>query len=110
MSWIVLDASVALSWCFSDEQNPASPGVLDRLKDGDQALGPAFWCSQALNSLWVGERKGRISARQTRAFRNDLSALGPTLDDASWSQNRQKSAHKEVSGADFGVLRSVELP
>jgi predicted nucleic acid-binding protein len=83
LSWIVLDASVTLSWCFPDEQTPASIGVLDLLKAGDQALVPAFWCCEVLNSLLVGERKGRISAHQTRAFLNDLSALRPTLDDAS---------------------------
>ena len=83
MSWIVLDASVTLSWCFADEQTPASIGVLDLLKAGDQLLVPSFWCSEVLNSLLVGERKGRISADQTRAFLSDLSALRPTLDDAS---------------------------
>ena len=82
MSWIVLDASVTLSWCFPDEQTPAAMGVLDLLKAGDQALVPAFWCSEVLNSLLVGERKGRISADQTRAFLDDLAALRPTLDDS----------------------------
>ncbi len=83
MSWIVLDASVTLSWCFPDEQTPAALAVLDLLKAGDQALVPAFWCSEVLNSLLVGERKGRISVDQTRAFLEDLRALRPTLDDAS---------------------------
>ena len=83
MIWIVLDDSITLSWCFPDEQTPASMGVLDMLKAGDQALVPAFWCSEVLNSLLVGERKGRISADQTRAFLNDLSALRLKLDDAS---------------------------
>jgi hypothetical protein len=32
VSWIVLDASVTLSWCFPDEQMPASLKVLDMLK------------------------------------------------------------------------------
>jgi predicted nucleic acid-binding protein len=83
VSWIVLDASITLSWCFPDEQTPSALGVLDLLKAGDQALVPAFWCSEILNSLLVGERKGRISADQTRAFLADLRALRPTLDDAS---------------------------
>ena len=82
MSWIVLDASVTLAWCFPDEQTPAAMSVLDLLKAGDQALVPAFWCSEVLNSLLVGERKGRISADQTRAFLSDLAALRPTLDDS----------------------------
>jgi predicted nucleic acid-binding protein len=83
VSWIVLDASVTLSWCFPDEQTPSAMGVLDLLKAGDRALVPAFWCSEVLNSLLVGERKGRISAEQTRAFLEDLRALRPTLDNAS---------------------------
>ena len=83
MSWIILDASVTLSWCFPDEQTPSAMGVLDLLKAGDQALVPAFWCSEVLNSLLVAERKGRISANHTRAFLEDLRALRPTLDDAS---------------------------
>jgi predicted nucleic acid-binding protein len=83
VSWIVLDASVTLSWCFPDEQTPAALRVLDLLKAGDQALVPAFWCSEVLNSLLVGERKGRIAAAQTRAFLEDLRALRPALDDAS---------------------------
>jgi len=33
--------------------------------------------------LLVGERKGRISADQTRAFLEDLRALRPTFDDVS---------------------------
>jgi predicted nucleic acid-binding protein len=83
VSWIVLDASITLSWCFPDEQTPASMGVLELLQAGDQALVPAFWCSEVLNSMLVGERKGRISAEQTRAFLQALSALRPTLDNAS---------------------------
>lgn len=83
MSSIVVDASVTLSWCFPDEQTPAAMSVLDLLKAGNQALVPAFWCSEVLNSLLVGERKGRISPDQTRAFLGDLRALRPTLDDTS---------------------------
>ena len=86
MNWIVLDASVTLSWCFADEQTPASMSVLDLLKAGGQALVPAFWCSEVLNSLLVGERRGRISAIQTQAFLSDLQALCPTVDNASMDQ------------------------
>ena len=41
---------------------------------------PAFWCSEILNTLLVGERKGRIFADQTRAFLADLRSLKPVLD------------------------------
>jgi hypothetical protein len=46
---IVLDASLTLSWCFPDEQTPASMSVLDRLKAGEKALAPSFWPVEVLN-------------------------------------------------------------
>ena len=83
---IVVDASVTLSWCFPDEQAPLSLTVLDRLNAGDAALVPAFWSLEVLNSLLVGEKRGRIFSNQTQAFLRDLAALHPTFDNASVEQ------------------------
>jgi predicted nucleic acid-binding protein len=83
---IVIDASVTLSWCFPDEQTPLSRDVLDRLNAGDQAIVPAFWSLEVLNTLLLGERKGRITSEQTDAFFNTLRVLGPSLDYASLEQ------------------------
>ena len=55
---IVLDASVTLSWCFPDEQTPLSLSVLERLDGGEEALVPAFWSVEVLNSLLVGGEEG----------------------------------------------------
>lgn len=79
MNEIVVDASITLSWCFPDEQTPLSVAVLDRLKAGDSAIAPAFWSVEVLNSLLVGERRGRISPDQTQAFLRNIQALRPTL-------------------------------
>ncbi len=83
MSSIVVDASVTLAWCFADEQTPMALKVLERLKAGDQALVPSFWSLEVLNSLLVGEKRGRISPDQTEAFLRDLAALIPSFDYAS---------------------------
>ena len=80
---IVVDASVTLSWCFPDEQTPLSLQVLDRLNAGEEALVPAFWPVEVLNSLLVGERRGWISPEQTRAFLRKLTVLQPNIDHAS---------------------------
>jgi predicted nucleic acid-binding protein len=80
---IVVDASVTLSWCFPDEQTPMSLNVLDGLKSGERALVPAFWALEVLNTLLLGERKGRIAAEQTKAFLDALRVLNPALDYAS---------------------------
>ncbi len=69
-----------------NEQTPLSLNVLERLKAGEQALVPSFWSPEVLNSLLVSERRGRISAKQTLAFLEDLSALNPSFDYASLEQ------------------------
>ena len=56
MNGIVVDASITLSWCFPDEQTDLSIKVLDRLKAGEQALVPAFWSVEVLNTLLIGEK------------------------------------------------------
>jgi predicted nucleic acid-binding protein len=83
---MVLDASVTLSWCFPDEQTALSLNVLDRMKAGELAFVPAFWSLEVLNSLLVGERRGRISAAQTQAFLRDIQGLRPVLDHVSFQQ------------------------
>ena len=80
MNGIVLDASVTLSWCFPDEQIPVALNVLDRLNAREHALVPAFWSVEVLNSLLIGEKRGRISPEQTEAFLSTLRALGPVID------------------------------
>ena len=77
MNGIVLDASVTLSWCFPDEQTQVALNVLDRLNAGEQALVPAFWSVEVLNSLLIGEKRGRISLEQTEACLSTLRACGP---------------------------------
>ena len=86
MTRVVIDASVTLSWCFPDEQTPLALSVLDRLKSGEQAIVPAFWSVEVLNTLLIGERKGRITAEQTQAFFDILRVLNPALDYASLEQ------------------------
>ncbi|MGA2580587.1 MAG: type II toxin-antitoxin system VapC family toxin [Bryobacteraceae bacterium] len=86
MTGIVIEASVTLSWCFPDEQTQMSMNVLDRLKAGGQAIVPAFWALEVLNTLLVGERRERITAEQTGMFFETLRILNPALDYASLDQ------------------------
>jgi predicted nucleic acid-binding protein len=83
VSGIVVDASITLSWCFPDEQTRLSIEVLDRLKAGDDAFVPAFWLVEVLNTLLVGEKRGRITPDQTRSFLEELRRVSPVLDCAS---------------------------
>lgn len=86
MTDLVIDASVTLSWCFPDERSPLSLKVLDRLKSGVKALVSAFWSLEVLNTLLLGERKGRITLEQAKVFIETLRVLNPRLDNASFEQ------------------------
>jgi predicted nucleic acid-binding protein len=55
----VLDASVALAWCFEDEV--AADGLLS-LMISAEALVPSIWPVEIGNALLVAERRRRITA------------------------------------------------
>jgi predicted nucleic acid-binding protein len=56
----VLDASIALAWCFADEATPATDALLDRLAD-EEAVAPALWRLEVADALAMSERRGRLS-------------------------------------------------
>jgi predicted nucleic acid-binding protein len=56
----VLDASIALAWCFADEATPATDALLDRLAD-EEAVAPALWRLEVADALARSERRGRLS-------------------------------------------------
>ena len=71
---IVLDASVAMAWCFEDETTPYTEAVLRRVRE-ESALAPAVWPLELVNTLLVGERNGRHSAEHSMAFMRLISEL-----------------------------------
>jgi len=58
VSALVVDASVALAWCFEDEASPATDAVLDQVKD-EGAVVPSLWHLELGNILLLAERRGR---------------------------------------------------
>ena len=57
----VIDASVALSWVYSDEQSAASDALLARVADQGTIV-PAIWRLEIANALQVGIKRKRINA------------------------------------------------
>ena len=55
----VLDASVALAWCFHDEANEHTASTLERLKQ-THAFVPGLWFLEIGNILLGASRAGRI--------------------------------------------------
>ena len=78
---LVLDASIALAWCFEDETGAYSDGILDLLTQGAEAVVPAIWPLEVGNALLAGERRRRLTDAATNRFLSRLTML-PILIDA----------------------------
>jgi predicted nucleic acid-binding protein len=75
MSRFVVDASVVLTWCFTDENSALAQRVAQMFRRGHSAIAPSFWPHEVLNALLVGEKRKRISGGLVRTFLADLVAL-----------------------------------
>jgi predicted nucleic acid-binding protein len=78
----VVDASVAMSWCFLDEATPAARKLLAGISDS-AILVPAWWYIEITNVLVLAERKGRITADQVAEFTALIEALDVEVDNES---------------------------
>lgn len=61
MSAVVLNSSIALTWCFEDEASPETDALFDRVSN-DGAFVPALWHLELSNVLLQAEKRGRITA------------------------------------------------
>jgi predicted nucleic acid-binding protein len=96
LSRIVLDASVALSWCFRDESGPAELEILEQLSAGLEALVPAVWPFEILNGCLAGERRGRITLMATLGFLRQLEVL-PIISDSAHPFSRTFAVIADIS-------------
>jgi len=85
----VVDASVAMAWCFEDESTPFTEAVLQRLTT-DRACAASIWPYEVANVLLGAERRGRISQSQAMRFLELLRALPISVDEEgtrrAWSE------------------------
>jgi predicted nucleic acid-binding protein len=72
---IVIDASVALAWCFKDERTAVTAELLERVQT-DVAAVPILWHLEIANVLALAERRGRITSAESA----ELIALLETLE------------------------------
>lgn len=86
MRRVVLDASMALAWCFPDEASDYADGVLLSL-EGKTVLVPAIWSLEVANAIWVGERKKRLKPGEVQRFTALLDSLSLALDVRSLSDH-----------------------
>jgi predicted nucleic acid-binding protein len=76
---LVIDASLALAWCFGDEKSPTADKAIDQVRD-EGALVPSLWRLEVANVLFAAERRGRIGRADLERRLNLLSALAITTD------------------------------
>ena len=81
----VLDASVALAWCFEDEGGDYADGVLDALR-ASEAVAASLWPLEVTNGLLTAERRGRIQAGDAARFGRLLLALPIVIDPVARSR------------------------
>lgn len=75
----VLDASIAMSWAFLDEDDAAAVAALNRL-DTEAAIVPTVWWFEIRNVLLINERRQRISEDDTASFLHVLGTLDIGID------------------------------
>lgn len=81
----VIDASVALAWCFEDETNVVADRVLERLVDS-AGLAPLIWPLEVGNALIGAERRGRLSQAESERFLELLRQLPIHIEPATLTQ------------------------
>ncbi|HKM90605.1 MAG TPA: type II toxin-antitoxin system VapC family toxin [Candidatus Acidoferrales bacterium] len=79
---MVIDASVALAWCFPDEDSDYADGVLAAL-EGRAIVVPALWPIEVTNAVLVAERRKRIRPLEIRRFVELLDNLSVSVDSRS---------------------------
>jgi predicted nucleic acid-binding protein len=70
----VVDASVALAWCFDDQASGTADDVLGRLEH-EEAIAPAIWLLEVANGLRTAERRGRLDLADVARIRDLLLSL-----------------------------------
>jgi predicted nucleic acid-binding protein len=79
LSEVVMDASVALAWCFPDEASDYADEVLVAA-EGHSIVVPALWPIEVTNALLVAERRKRVKPAEIRRFVELLESLTVLVD------------------------------
>lgn len=86
MSGVVIDASVALAWCFPDEASEYADRVLVALK-GQTILVPAVWGLEIANAVLAGARRKPLKQPEILRFVSLLEGLSILQDAQAVTDN-----------------------
>lgn len=108
---MVVDSSVALTWCFEDEQTPASLALLEAVVEAG-AIAPTLWPLEVLNALIMAERRKRVDVAQRQRLTGLLRDLPIVLDDETaaqaWSATVQLAERHRLTVYDAAYLELAQ--
>lgn len=86
MKEVVVDASIALAWCFPDETSQEAEHVLVSLEKMTIVV-PALWAVEIANAVLAGERTKRLKQQDVEQFSTLLNNLSVRQDVQSVAEN-----------------------
>jgi predicted nucleic acid-binding protein len=117
LNGMVVDASVALAWCFPDEVSDYADSVLLAVENQTIVV-PAIWPVEITNALLVGQRRKRITQSDVRRFVELFKGLDVTVETQSvadsvsnifpLAQNYRLSAY-DAAYLDVAVRHEITL-
>jgi predicted nucleic acid-binding protein len=87
VSHFVLDNTVTMAWCFTEEATELTETLLSRLSNlTDSAIVPALWLYEVVNVTEPAVRKARITEEKARAFLESLADLPIEIENPTRAQ------------------------
>lgn len=103
----VIDASVALSWVYTDEHSAASDALLAQVADLGAAV-PSLWRLEIANALQNGIKRKRIDAAYRDSAIQQLLSLpietDPGTNDFAWTTTLQLADIHQITVYDASYL------
>lgn len=104
---VVVDASLALSWMFADEQTPLCMGILQQVSRTG-AVVPTLWRLEMANSLQTAVRRRRIDATYRDSMIQKLQLLPIEIDsetnEFAWTTTLHLAAIHRITVYDASYL------
>lgn len=110
---LVVDASIALTWCFEDELTDATRVIEGRVGT-EGAVVPAIWRLEVVNALLTAERRGRLGKSRVEECLKLMAALPIAVDadsdKQSWADTLLLARAERLTAYDAAYLElSIRL-
>jgi len=108
LSLLVLDASVALAWCFPDESSAEAELARQAARESE-LIAPSIWPFEVANALLVAERKKRLKHAEAERYLKLLDALEIEIEPPSAATASQCAAVARQNGLSVYAASYLEL-